>query len=45
VQWKPSGYGLENWQMRLKSGTRRAPLGGLTIQKNDTLTLEFEMAF
>lgn len=45
VQWKPSGYRLENWQMRLKSGTRRAPLGGLTIQKNDTLTLEFEMAF
>ena len=32
VQWKPSGYGLEN-------------LGGLAIQKNDTLTLEFEMAF
>jgi hypothetical protein len=31
--------------MRLKSGTRRAPLGELAIQKNDTLTLEFEMAF
>jgi hypothetical protein len=29
----------------LKSGTHRAPLGGLAIQKNDTLTLEFEMAF
>jgi hypothetical protein len=45
LKWKPSGYGLENWQMRLKSGTHRAPLGGLAIQKNDTLTLEFEMAF
>ena len=45
LQWKPSGFGPQNWQMRLKSGTRRAPLGGRATQKNETLTLEFEMAF
>ena len=45
LQWKPSGLGPRNWQMRLKSGTRRVRLGGLAMQKNESLTLEFELAF
>jgi hypothetical protein len=42
MQWRPQAG---RWQMRLKSGTRRAPLGNFSIQKNDTLTLEFKLAF
>lgn len=45
LQWRANSPALKNWQMRLKSGTRRAPLGRLGVQKNQTLTIEFERAF
>jgi hypothetical protein len=42
MQWRPQAG---RSQIRLKSDTRRAPLGHLSTQKNDTLTLEFELVF
>jgi hypothetical protein len=41
VQWNPP---QRAWQMRLKTGHRRAPMAGV-VQKNDYLTLELEFAF
>ncbi len=36
---------MRHLQLRLKHGERRAPMGGLAVQKNDYLSLEIEMNF
>ena len=42
AHWKPRD---KSWQLRLKNGLRRAPMVGLAVQKNDYLTLEWELRF
>jgi len=42
AQWTPPAHGF---QLRVKYGERRPPMGQLSIQKNDYLTLEIEFNF
>lgn len=41
-QWTPRG---QKWQMRVKHGTSRAPLGLIDVQKNDYWVLELQYNF
>jgi hypothetical protein len=42
AQWSPHG---RNWQMRVKNGTSRAPLGARDVQKNDYWAFELQYNF